>query len=423
MEILQYQIINELLEFTIYSVILYIILGVRPVKRRIYWPVVVTLHLLVWGIVIAMQGIETAVMLGALFLEILLPAFVAEGKLTKRLAASFFVYTMTGLGLAVLSRVMQCLLQTGRSSREMILYHMICLMIVTVIGVYIAHQHKNISIEPIPSGILVMFGIFCFVVNIMIVNIRDHDFTSKGAVGLNIIAIILLFVAFIISIIFLLLISRKHYQTRQKNQEQQKIMASQQQYCEEVLLDRMQIRSIYHDMNHIITALQLMFDQGQYEEAAALVDQMGHTLHEKRHQYVYTGEQTLDAILSYYADQTQQNQISYDVQTQIEKKIDLQKYEMYVILLNLLSNAVEAAQHVNDSRFVNVILKQNQEQLYIRIENAYDPEYSNLRFTYSTKEEGDHGFGVANIRNAAKRIGGELHYEIMPDRVIAEVIC
>ena len=207
----------------------------------------------------------------------------------------------------------------------------------------------------------------------------------------------------------------------QANTESKSIIESQQKYVREILGDREEIRGMYHDLDKMVLVLNAFMEGGRYDEALKTLGQLNRKLNGKRHQLVYTNDELIDAIISQYTGIAEKQNIAFHVRVKAEKKPALQGYDFCIILSNLLSNAIEAASAMAENRQINVLIKQNQNQWYLRVENTYSAQNSNTTFTYSTKSGGQHGYGIKNIREAADRLGGEVHFGMEGEYVIAEV--
>lgn len=205
------------------------------------------------------------------------------------------------------------------------------------------------------------------------------------------------------------------------DRKRKSIIEFQQKYVQEILEDREQIRGMYHDLDKMVLTLNTLLESRRYEEAIQTIGRLNQELNGNRHQLVYTHDELTDAVISQYAGIAEEQNITFGVQVKADRKMKLQGYEFCIILSNLLANAVEAAGSAHDNRTVNLHIKQNQDQWYIRVENTYCEDISNTAFSNSTKSGAQHGYGIRNIRKAVKKMGGEIRLGTEGEYAIAEL--
>lgn len=416
-----YEMIKEVLEMAVYSVMCFQILGLKRKEKKCFWGIMILAHVLVWSGLWYMKENYTVVVVVCNLLEIGLPVAVAKCRLLKGGAASFCSYMFMGMTFDIVRLVLRFVPGIGEKQENII--HIITMLVLVMVLCVIQSVHKIrfIDVSRISNVILLALGLFGFGVSAFISNILHDDFHSRGAVSINIIAIAVLMVSFVLCFTILLVISHKKADMEQANTESKSIIESQQKYVREILGDREEIRGMYHDLDKMVLVLNAFMEGGRYDEALKTLGQLNRKLNGKRHQLVYTNDELIDAIISQYTGIAEKQNIAFHVRVKAEKKPALQGYDFCIILSNLLSNAIEAASAMAENRQINVLIKQNQNQWYLRVENTYSAQNSNTTFTYSTKSGGQHGYGIKNIREAADRLGGEVHFGMEGEYVIAEV--
>lgn len=416
-----YELIKEVMETAVYSMMCFQILGLKSKEKKYFWGIMLLAHVLVWSGLWGLKADYMVVVPVCTMLEIGLPVMVAEGKLAKRIVTVFCSYTLIGTVFEIVHLVLRLIPGIGKVQQDIIPVIMMLAMVMVLCVIQPVYKIRFIDVNRISNMILFALGLFGFGVSAFILNMLQDDFYSQGAVYINIIAIAVLMVSFSLCFTMLLVANRKKAGMEQINKESKSIIDSQQNYVQEILGDREEIRGLYHDLDKIVLTLNTLLKGGRYDEALKTLGQLNQELNGKQRQLVYTDDELADAVISQYAKVAERENITYQVEVKADRKPKLQGYDFCIILSNLLSNAIEAASAVEENRQVNLHIKQNQDQWYLRVENTYSAKSSNTAFTYSTKSSGQHGYGIKNIREAVDRLGGEVHFGTEGAYVIAEV--
>ena len=416
-----YELIKEVMETAVYTMICFHTLGLKSKEKKYFWGIMILAHVLVWSGLWCMKADYMVVVPVCTFLEISLPVMVAEGKFGKRATTVFLSYIVASIANMMVGLPLNFVLDINKENRQ--IFSILVVLVIMIIFCIIQSLHKIrfIDVYKINTVIILAFGLFGFGVSAFISNILQDDFYSRGAVYINIIAIAVLMVSFSLCFTMLLVANRKKAGMEQINKVSKSIIESQQNYVQEILDDREEIRGMYHDLDKIVLTLNTFLEGGRYDEALQILGQLNQELNGKYHQLVYTNNELADAVISQYVGIAERQNIAFQVEVKADRKPKLQGYDFCIILSNLLSNAIEAASALADNRQVSLHIKQNQDQWYLRVKNTYCAKSSNTAFTYSTKSGSQHGYGIKNIREAVDRLGGEVHFKAEGAYVIAEV--
>lgn len=116
----------------------------------------------------------------------------------------------------------------------------------------------------------------------------------------------------------------------------------------------------------------------------------------------------VDSILNYKIDEAQKRGIKVDLDVDIPEKLNIQPFDLNIILGNLLDNAIEAVSKLERNKVIKASIKLDRNILYINISNPFDGNIiykkSNLKTTHKDKE--NHGFGLKSVKKAISKYNG-----------------
>ena len=177
----------------------------------------------------------------------------------------------------------------------------------------------------------------------------------------------------------------------------------------DILLDsQKKIRGIYHDIKNHILILRSYSEQKRYQE---LEEYLGRLQEETQAAVpqVYTGPPAVDSMLHYKISNA--NGIPIEVETSIPEKLEMDSFDITVILGNLLDNAIEACNKLEkEKRRIRLSVKLVKNQLHIRMDNPYEGKLKrdgNKLLTLKT-DEGNHGMGLENVKRVVEKYHGLL---------------
>lgn len=193
---------------------------------------------------------------------------------------------------------------------------------------------------------------------------------------------------------------------RQTNLETQ--LAFQEKRYEQACQSFRDIRGIIHDTHKHLLYIRECVLQGRAEEA---VEYMNQALDEAGSSYkrFHSGNLVIDALMSNAANRAGEEQTGFQSDIRIARdKINIERYDLSVVLGNLLDNALEACRKIPDpgERYVKAAIVTTDTALVIRIENSVLHKET-AHYGYTDKKDKDqHGFGLSNIRRTAEKYGG-----------------
>lgn len=193
-----------------------------------------------------------------------------------------------------------------------------------------------------------------------------------------------------------------------RKQQGERILLEQKNTLEAQLESQQNIRKMKHDMKGYTATLSGLLTEGKADEALKYLK--GVEAHMDTLSGQFCANPYINAVFVHYAGKLEKMGAEFRNDIQIGEE-ELPYMELCQILSNGLENACDAlASLEKGKRRVSVHIRYNRNYLLIRIRNrCRDDLYVVQGELPATDKEGlDHGFGLATIKEAAERLGGEI---------------
>jgi sensor histidine kinase regulating citrate/malate metabolism len=138
----------------------------------------------------------------------------------------------------------------------------------------------------------------------------------------------------------------------------------------------------------------------------------------------FTGIGVVDAIVSEWYQKAENAGITWEWDGMLGPT-EMEVFDLCVVFSNLLSNAVEAAEQVEEGRErkISISCGTFRERICIRVSNTCRINPGNRTRHGTTKSDHkNHGFGLVNIRNTVTNANGEFEIREEPGIFTAEII-
>lgn len=172
-----------------------------------------------------------------------------------------------------------------------------------------------------------------------------------------------------------------------------------------------QMRVVQHDQRHLNATLLELMQNGDVENAAALLRRQIAALPQKPVRYCENI--TVNAAVSYYAALAEGRRIRCDLRLDIPEKLPFSELALSMALSNLMENAIHACEKLDPQteRFLRISAIYTG-QLILEVENPYSGEVLLDENGYPTVREEGHGWGSESVRAFVRENGGELLYQV-----------
>lgn len=238
--------------------------------------------------------------------------------------------------------------------------------------------------------------------------------------------IILFMLSFVISIFMVIrsmagLQAELTLQTRQAALLDYELSIQKQAY-EARLNNDEEIRALRHDMKGHLSTLTSLLSEGNTGDALAYLTSLT-DYHHERYADVYCSNIYLNTVLGTFASRFNKLNIPFTFHVGIDNR-PLPVVELCLIFNNALENALEASLKIpEEKRLIEASSRIRNGQFLLRVTNRFPACAYKERngLPVSTKSEHGHGYGMANIRSAATKFGGDMHYRMEAEMFILDV--
>lgn len=170
--------------------------------------------------------------------------------------------------------------------------------------------------------------------------------------------------------------------------------------------------SLRHDWKNKLTALNLLYQQNDMERLGELLREMDDGVG-RLSMPVYSDCFIVNALLQNASVRAARSNVRFQAQAPLPEKLAVDEADLCSFLMNLLDNAFDAAEKVEDigRRFVAITLKINQGFLAVSCRNSFSGhvEKDEEGRLITTKESPDgHGLGLKQMEMIARKYGSKL---------------
>ncbi|MGP0583410.1 ATP-binding protein [Paenibacillus timonensis] len=201
------------------------------------------------------------------------------------------------------------------------------------------------------------------------------------------------------------------FQFQQENFQLQRQMDYQDANYEKTVHSFKSIKRIIHDTNQQLLYVEECIKRG---DPAAALEHIRVTLNKVEDAYhrVNTGHLVIDALVTNALNIGEANGIRIDTQLNLySQDLNIDRYDLCVVLGNLLDNALEASKKVKiaEDRYILIRIRSDESALSVQIKNQTEDEVIRLQSQKPNREF--HGIGLTNISRICEKYGGNMTIE------------
>ena len=174
-----------------------------------------------------------------------------------------------------------------------------------------------------------------------------------------------------------------------------------------------QVKSIRHDMKLHLATIRDYTAHSKANEATEYLDGLLENIGESE-VYSDTGNIAFDSIINFKLKDVVSNHIDFQMKIFVPPELSIEVSDIVTILGNLLDNAFEAVKKV-ENKMIKLDIESSKGSLFIKIDNTFDGEVNyadGMNGTepaiVSLKSDGNHGYGLSNIRKSVEKYNGHV---------------
>ena len=175
--------------------------------------------------------------------------------------------------------------------------------------------------------------------------------------GFALIISIMVFISTLLQygLIFLMTITNEGLKVQ--NHLNQKYMNMQQENYEYLELREEETKKFRHDYRSHLNSLQLLCKEKRYKDVLKYIEEITERLN-GYNTHVTVGDGFIDAILNYYYQKMEKNNIKLKLTGKMTKNCNIDMFDLCTIISNLLDNAIEAVVKVDkNDRYIDITFR------------------------------------------------------------------
>lgn len=293
---------------------------------------------------------------------------------------------------------------------------LICLLLILVLSI----KRKNLKF--LGASVIIISYLLLIVIEMMCIHTiwtGSLSIFAKTSVAFYVEYGITIFSVIIFLVLEVVLLEyKKDYEISTKD-FQQNVLIHQYEEIKNIYLN---MRGWRHDYHNHLQVMKAQMELGRFDEVRDYLGQLEQDL-DGVDTYVKSGNLMLDAILNSKLSLAQDKKIVMHCKASVPEVLTVTDVDLCVILGNLLDNAIEACEQIEeDARFLRIYITVNGAQLYLSIQNSAKEILNFNERNYISSKRGNHGLGMKRVKVLVDKYGGFLNLQNEPGIFAVEVL-
>jgi len=230
-----------------------------------------------------------------------------------------------------------------------------------------------------------------------------------GAAAQDLLPIIVIMVVLcMVATVLLISVKRRNSNMKTEIMEQERELYYRQLKVMQGSLE--QQKSIRHDIKLHLAVIKRFLLTGREREAIEYLEKIFKVLEIK--DYIQSNNIPFDSIVNYKLSEAK-GDVEINVNVSIPKEIKMDTMDIVIIMGNLIENALEGVERVNEKR-IKLDIFFDRGNLFINIKNTFDgvvkidKSSDTEKGIISRKSGRDHGYGLKNVKKSVEKYNGKL---------------
>lgn len=215
---------------------------------------------------------------------------------------------------------------------------------------------------------------------------------------------------------------RRHYFIEEQQiHALQERMEDVEQFCKGV-------RQIHHEMRNHLTNIKGLVKNGRYEDVDQYISQIDNSI-SAYEMTIRTGNSVIDVIVNDKKRMADKLGVKFQSDFSYPLSDKYNAYDIGIILNNLLTNALEACEKINEKEERHMILSGRQKRKFflIEVKNSFDGGIkfdtdSELPISTKQVDVSLHGMGLSNVKREVEKYMGDLKIKVRKNEFSATVL-
>ena len=204
----------------------------------------------------------------------------------------------------------------------------------------------------------------------------------------------------------------KEYKSNSQINILEKQLDYQKNYYEKVINNYGEARKALHDMNNHMSVIKYFLENKDYKNMDDYIKSLSERIVTNKNNNICSNK-VINAICLDKCDRCKKEGINIRFDIIINKELNIDNLDLCIVLGNLIDNAIEACEKINDKdvqKFIQVSARIYLNQIYIKVINSKSNRFENRngKFLTSKRDKKNHGIGLENVKEAVHKNHGDI---------------
>lgn len=265
-------------------------------------------------------------------------------------------------------------------------------------------------------------GIALYIAPVHVLGLMQKNDQIKN---FTIIGISLSGIAFVAICVYLIILDKNNKYYQECLIINEKLLEQQKDYYSMLIEKDKDTKRFRHDIANHFYCMKILFEDKEYDELYSYMNDIQGAI-DKLSSGTQTGNDVVNIVLGDVLGNKVNNDIKLKWRGKLPDKLKISNMDLCVIFSNLLKNALEALEKIEENieKKIEVEIKQLENNIIIRVKNPISEKVNIIdgKLITSKLDKNNHGFGSLNIKEAVNKYGGNIKYNISEESFLVEII-